>query len=102
MRTLIHDDEIKAVAVSYRNCVIHLELENGRKVSAPLEFLPVIKRNVNEADLKASSLISGGTAIRFGSGETVSVVSVLGLDDGYVECRSWRDKGNENSLASLI
>ncbi len=102
MRTLIHDDEIKAVAVSYRSGVIHLELENGRKVSAPLEFLPLIKGNVSESDLKKAKLIAGGTAVRFGEGEAISVVSLLGLDDGYMVSRDWRGNEKEGEFAKLM
>jgi len=102
MRTLIHDDEIKAVAVSYRSGVIHLELENGRKVSAPLEFLPLIKSNVSESGLKKARLIAGGTAVRFGEGEAISVVSLLGLDDGYMVCKDWRGNAKEGEFAKLM
>ncbi|RME61441.1 hypothetical protein D6779_00060 [Candidatus Parcubacteria bacterium] len=101
MRTLIHDDEIRAVNVSYEKGAIVLELENGRTVHAPLEVLPVIRRNVKEQDLKKVSLVCGGAAVLFGNGEAVSVVSLLGLDDGYITCRGWRDKEDMGVFAGL-
>lgn len=90
LRTLIHDDEIRAVDVSSERGAIIRELENGRTVPAPLEFLPVIRRNVKERDLKRASPISGGTVVLFGNGEVVSVVGLPGLGDGYIPSGEWR------------
>jgi len=44
MNTLIPEDSISAVNVSYKNDAIRIELDNGRMVTAPLYFLPLIKK----------------------------------------------------------
>ncbi len=97
----IPDDAIKAVDVSYKAGVILVELDNGRIVNAPIEFLPMIRNNVPEKDLKQPNLIAGGTAVRFGNDEAVSIVSILGLDVGYSACKAWREHDANDRAFSL-
>ena len=97
MNTLqIPDDALKAVNVVYkkRTQSITIELDNGRIVIAPLDFLPIIKNNVSEQDLNNSHLIAGGTAVCFGNDEAVSIVTLMGLDAGYTPCKAWRERGS--------
>ncbi len=99
MNTLIPEDAISAVNVSYKNDAIRIELDNGRMVTAPLDFLPLIKKNVSKKDLQAMTLIDGGTGVMFGDGEAVSIITIMGLDRGYHVCKSWRE--NNHSERSL-
>ena len=87
---MIPEDAIVASHVTYQNGVICLKLENGRLVKAPLDSLPLIKNNVKEKDLEGVCLIDGGTAVMFGDGEAVSIVTIVRLDQGYKVCKSWR------------
>jgi len=99
MNTLIPEDAISAVNVSYKNDAIRIELDNGRMVTAPLDFLPLIKKNVSKKDLQAMTLIDGGTGVMFGDGEAVSIITIMGFDCGYHVCKSWRE--NNHSERSL-
>ena len=102
MVTLIPDDAIAAVNVTYKNDAIRVELDNGRVVTAPLDFLPLIKNNVKERDLKDIHLIDGGTGVMFGDGEAVSIVTILGLDKGYKVCKAWRQDDGESKIFNLV
>ena len=78
--TLI-SSEPRCASVDFSATAIMLQLEDGRGISVPLDWLPRIK-NASDADRRNYQLVDGGEEIHWPAlDEDLSVLALLGLPD---------------------
>jgi hypothetical protein len=71
----------RARAVDFTDDALVVRLEDGRSISAPLTWLPLLK-NATDAQRRRYQLIDGGEEIRWEEiDEDISVAGLLGLPD---------------------
>lgn len=71
----------RATAVDFTHDALVVQLEDGRSVSAPLAWLPILKKATDQ-QRRAYTLLDGGEAIRWEEiDEDISVPGLLGLPD---------------------
>jgi Protein of unknown function (DUF2442) len=73
--------EPRCASVDFSATAIVLQLEDGRGISLPLDWLPRIK-NASDADRRNYQLVDGGEEIHWPAlDEDLSVPALLGLPD---------------------
>ncbi len=73
--------EPRCASVEFNATAIVLQLEDGRGISVPLDWLPRIK-NASDADRRNYQLVDGGEGIHWPAlDEELSVPALLGLPD---------------------
>lgn len=73
--------EPRCVTVDFSATAMILQLEDGRGISVPLEWLPRLK-NASDADRRNYQLVDGGEEIHWPVlDEDLSVPALLGLPD---------------------
>ena len=78
--TLI-SSEPRCASIDFTTTAIVLQLEDGRGISVPLEWLPKIK-NATEVERRNYQLVDGGEEIRWPDlDEDLSILGLLGLSD---------------------
>jgi hypothetical protein len=73
--------EPRCASVDFSATAIMLQLEDGRGISVPLDWLPRIK-NASETDRRNYELVDGGEEIHWPALDAdLSVLALLGLPD---------------------
>jgi hypothetical protein len=73
--------EPRCASVEFSATAMLLQLEDGRGISVPLDWLPRIK-NASDADRRNYELVDGGEEVHWPAlDEDLSVLALLGLPD---------------------